>query len=187
MTGEEEKERRRIDGAVVAAERHLAQVGHLAMASLVQDLAGLGIGLRIELGRLRGGERAKHAPRHRWIHPQHEHGRDDAVATKDGAEPGDASIRIGTEIGPRDQGVYVRGGSAGDFIEQIVGRRDGGDLSRRGAACSTRIAIGEEEIADLGRVTFLTGHSHEQGRSAHRVRARPQTLPASSRVASARG
>src|SRR4051794_21486613 len=53
-SGEHHEERSRIDRAVVAAERHLAQVGHLAMASLMQDLAGLGVGARVKIGRLRG-------------------------------------------------------------------------------------------------------------------------------------
>src|SRR6185369_16045384 len=84
QTREQKKERRGINRAVVAAEWHLTQVGHLAVASLVQDLAGLGIGLWIERGGLRGGERAQHPLRHRWIHPQHEQGRDEAVATEGG-------------------------------------------------------------------------------------------------------
>ena len=44
--GQHQEERRRIDAAVVAAERHLAERRHLAAASLVQDLAGLGVGAR---------------------------------------------------------------------------------------------------------------------------------------------
>ena len=43
--GEHEEERRRVDRAVVAAERHLAEVGHLAVTALVQDLARLGVRL----------------------------------------------------------------------------------------------------------------------------------------------
>ena len=38
------EQRRRIDAAVIEAERHLAQRRHLAAAHLVQDLAGLGVG-----------------------------------------------------------------------------------------------------------------------------------------------
>ena len=66
--------------------------------------------------------------------------RDDPVPTEDGAEPGNASIGIGTEIGAGDQRVDVRGGSAGDFIEQIVGARDGGDLSAVEARRARRVS-----------------------------------------------
>ena len=44
--------------------------------------------------------------------------RDDAVAAEDGTEPRNSRIRIGAEIGPRDQRVHVRGRATRDFIEQ---------------------------------------------------------------------
>ena len=43
QAGEHDEQRRRVDGAVVATERHFAQRGELALARLVQDLAGLGV------------------------------------------------------------------------------------------------------------------------------------------------
>ena len=53
--GEHDEERRGIDAAVVAAERHFAELGHLAEAHLVQDLAGLGVGGGVDLGCLDAG------------------------------------------------------------------------------------------------------------------------------------
>ena len=59
--GEDDEERRRVDAAVVAAEGDLVQLGHLAEAHLVQDLARLGVGGRVDAGGLGGGELAQHA------------------------------------------------------------------------------------------------------------------------------
>ena len=61
--GQHDEQRRRVDAAVVAAERHLAERGHLAVAHLVQDLAGLGVALGVDLGRLRRGQKREHAAR----------------------------------------------------------------------------------------------------------------------------
>src|SRR5918993_3532874 len=79
---EHEEEWGGIDRAVIAAEWNLAQIGHLTLAQLMQDFTWLGIGPWIKGGGLRSGERAQHAPRDRWVHPQHQHGRDDTVPAK---------------------------------------------------------------------------------------------------------
>ena len=50
--GKQDEERRRVDAAVVLAERHLMQGRHLAVAHFVQDLARLGVGSGIGLLRL---------------------------------------------------------------------------------------------------------------------------------------
>ena len=54
--GQQHEQRRRIDAAVILRERHLAQRRHLAAAHLVQDLAGLGVGERIDRLGLIDGE-----------------------------------------------------------------------------------------------------------------------------------
>lgn len=41
-----DEQRRAVDAAVIPAERHLIECGHLALARLVQDFAGLGVHLR---------------------------------------------------------------------------------------------------------------------------------------------
>ncbi len=69
--GQHDEQRRGIDAAVVEAERHLAEVGHLAAAHLVQDLAGAGIGLGVLDAALVGGEPAQHALGERGVGPQH--------------------------------------------------------------------------------------------------------------------
>ena len=63
VAGQHDEERRRIDAAVIAAERHLAEPAISPRRSLVQDLPGLGIGRRIGLGRLVGGQIGQHAAR----------------------------------------------------------------------------------------------------------------------------
>ena len=50
--GEHHEQRRRVVAAVVAPERDLHQRRHLAVAQLVQDLAGLGVALRVVFGGL---------------------------------------------------------------------------------------------------------------------------------------
>ena len=57
--GEQDEQRRGVDAAVVAAERHFAEGGHFAAAHLVQNLAGLGVLLGERAGRLRGREKAR--------------------------------------------------------------------------------------------------------------------------------
>ena len=47
-----DKKRRRIDAAVIAAERHLPQGGHLAVARFMKNLAWLGVGAGINRGGL---------------------------------------------------------------------------------------------------------------------------------------
>ncbi len=47
--GEHDEQRRAVHAAVVAAERNFAEFGHLAVAHFVQDLAGLGIGLGVDV------------------------------------------------------------------------------------------------------------------------------------------
>ena len=58
---QQDEERRGIDAAVVMREGNLAQRRHFAAACLMQDLAGLGIGRRVERDRLMGGEIAQGA------------------------------------------------------------------------------------------------------------------------------
>ena len=99
--GQHDEERRRVDAAVVAAERHLPELGHLAEAHLVQDLAGLGVGGGVDLGRLGGGEVAQHAAGDLRVEPERLQRGDQRVAAEDGGEPGDAGIGIGAVLGRR--------------------------------------------------------------------------------------
>src|SRR5581483_4856316 len=54
--GEHDEKRRRIDAAVIFAERHFAKRRHFAVPDLVKNLAGLGVRPGIDLRRLIGGE-----------------------------------------------------------------------------------------------------------------------------------
>src|SRR5881296_3557442 len=55
------EERRCVEAAVVASEGHLAGRRHLAVAGLVDDLAGLLVALGVHLAPLQGGERTQDA------------------------------------------------------------------------------------------------------------------------------
>ena len=106
--GKHDEQRRRIDAAVVAAERDLAQRRHLAAPRFVQDLAGLGIARRVGLLRLRRGEKSQHAARDVRRDPQAFERRDDAVAAEGGVEPGHAGVGVEAVRRVRDQHVEIR-------------------------------------------------------------------------------
>ena len=88
------EQRGRVDAAIVAAERHLAQTRHLAGARLMHDLAGLRVVHRIDLRGLQGSKPRKHATRQRRHAPQQVQRRDDAVPAKCGRIPGNAGIGV---------------------------------------------------------------------------------------------
>ena len=91
---EHHEERRRIDAAVVASERHFAEARHFGAARLVQDLAGFGVLLRVDVVRLGGGQVAEDAARELRMDPEQLQGGNDAVAPKRRAEPGHAGVRV---------------------------------------------------------------------------------------------
>ena len=82
---EDEVERRRVNRAVVARE---PRFGSLAVAHLVDDLAGLGVDRRVVLGRLQRGEDTERVVRE--LRPEEERlqARDQRVAAEDRHEPG---------------------------------------------------------------------------------------------------
>src|SRR5438874_1289891 len=72
------KERRRIDAAVVPLKRNLSQGGHFVRAYLVYHLAGLRVLLRVVRVGLGGSEVCQDATRDRRIKPQTLKRRDDS-------------------------------------------------------------------------------------------------------------
>ena len=150
--GQHDEERRRVDRPVIFAERHLAEVGHLPMPRLVQDLARLRVGGGIDRLRLRRREIAQHAPCDRGIDPQHHHGRDDAVAPEHGREPWDAGVGVQPVLRAGRQHVDVRGRSAGDLVEQHVGALDRRDAARDRP--QTAAVLSESEKKGLGPLRF---------------------------------
>ena len=110
--GEIDVERRRVDAAIVAAERQLAQHRHLALARFVHDLARLRIAERRCLRRLVLGEERQHAARQARIEPQHLQGGDHAVAAERRREPGDARIGVGPGRQDRWSAARCRRGRA---------------------------------------------------------------------------
>src|SRR2546423_3275099 len=91
---EHDEQWRRIHGTVIFRKWNLVQVRHLAVAKLVQNLSWLGLILWINLDGLSTCQIFKYALGEFWLHPQHLHGRDDAVAAEYRAEPRNTCIRI---------------------------------------------------------------------------------------------
>ena len=50
--GQQHEQRRGIDAAIIAAERHFAELGHFAVPRFMQDLARLGVGGGVVIRRL---------------------------------------------------------------------------------------------------------------------------------------
>ncbi len=67
--GEHDEQWRRVDAAVVLAERHLLERGHLTGARFMEDLTGLSILLLVDCRGLGRREVAEHAPRQVRAHP----------------------------------------------------------------------------------------------------------------------
>ena len=120
--GQHDEQRGRVDPAVVAAERHLAQPRHLALARLVHDLARRRVVEARGLGRLMGGQILQDAAGQRRVEPQHLQRGDDRVAAEGGREPGDAGIGVGAgrQLGRQQRQVGAR--LVEPLVEQPAGR-----------------------------------------------------------------
>ena len=143
--GQHHEQRRGIDAAVIAAERHLAQLGHLAAAHLVQDLAGFGLVLRVERGRLLLREEAQHAAGHGRVECEAQQGGDQRVAAEHRAEPGDAGVGIGAGRLLGDEHAQIVGRAVHRLREILVRRRDLGGAAGAGAQPPTGLHVGGEE------------------------------------------
>ncbi len=108
--GQGHEQRRGVDSAIIAPERHLPQGRHLALAGLVHDLARRAVAEGRDLLGLVGGQIGEHALGQGRLEPQDLPGGDDGVAAEGRGEPGDARIGIGPglhaggeqgEVGPR--------------------------------------------------------------------------------------
>ena len=134
--GEHDEQRRRVDAAVVASERHLAEARHLAAARLVQDLARArrpAPGRRRRLGR---GQVREHAARQLRIDPQELQRGDDAVAAERRAEPGHAGVRIRAVRRGRGQHADVGGRATHPLIEALARALDAAVVARASSSAS---------------------------------------------------
>src|SRR5262245_14789096 len=93
---QDHEQRCRVDTAVIASERDLAEPRHLAAARLVQNLSRLGVTLFVDRVSLCGREVLEYAVRDSRIDPERLQPGDDAVATERRAEPRHASKWIRT-------------------------------------------------------------------------------------------
>jgi hypothetical protein len=101
------------------------------VTQFVQDLAGLGVPLGFDRGRLRVREVAQNALGDVGIHPQRHERRDQRVAAERRREPGNARIRIGTLRRVGDEHVQVRDRAPHDLVEHGIGAHDArGPLAR---------------------------------------------------------
>jgi hypothetical protein len=120
-----DKKWRRIDAAVVAAERHLAQAGHFAVTRFMKDFAWLGVGAGVDGGGLSGRKVRQHPARDCGIEPQRFQGRDDAVAPEDRTVPGDAGVGIGPLWQMGHQNIEIGDAAVDRFIEDLIGGLNG--------------------------------------------------------------
>ena len=128
---QQHEKRRRIDAAVVAAERYLAQIRHFAVTHLVQDLSWLGVALGLDGARLRRREKPEDAFGDGGVEPQRHQSGNDAVSPERRAEPGCAGVGVGSLRCIRHQHIQVRDRPAHHFIENGIGSVDaGGALAR---------------------------------------------------------
>ena len=152
--GQRHEQRRRIDAAVVAAERHLAQFRHLAVAHLVQDLAGLGIRRRIEAGGLHRRQVPQHAERDGRVEPERQPGGDQRIPAEDGAEPGHAGIGEGPFRRLRAQHGQVGAGPADHLVEAALGGGDAG-RARLHRAAGPAVLPQRAQEGGIGRLARL--------------------------------
>ena len=170
FAGEHDEERRRVDAAVVAAERDLVQFRHFAEARLVQDLAGLGVGGGIDRRRLDAGEVAQHAAGDARVEPQGFERGDQRVAAEGGREPGDAGVGVRAGGGVGHQHVEVGDRAAHRLVEHFVRRSDGGGTRRAGAQRAARLAEAGEEggARGAGAVAGAAADFEEHGLTGDR-------------------
>ena len=87
---QDQEQRRGVGGAVVGRVRRVLEGGHLAEAQLVRDLAGLRVAEGVVSAGLEQGQRPQRRGRQLGHERQRLEAGDQAVATEDGHEPGQA-------------------------------------------------------------------------------------------------
>ena len=118
--GEDDKKRRCVDAAVVAAEGDLPQGRQFALAGFVEDLSRFGVLFGRDFGSLGCGEVGEDAPREVGFDPEIFEGRQDSVPPEHRAEPGDARVRVEAARGPGDHHVEIHRGARQAVVEVFV-------------------------------------------------------------------
>ena len=164
--GQHDEQRRRVDAAVIKPERNLAKRSHFAGAHLVQDFTGLGVGLRVEIGRLMGREPLEDAERDARIEPEALQGGDEAVAAERRRIPGDAGVRVGPfgRIGQQDR--EIRGRPAQHLVEHLVRRADLGADPDHPLELAMRAAQASQEGRGLALAAVAGDGAVERNRLA---------------------
>ncbi len=138
-SGEHNEERRCVDAAVVAPERHFSESRHLAMARLMQDFARLRVRDGIGVDGLHRGEALENASGDRRIEPQSFESRDDPVPPEYRAKPGNAGVRIRAFGEVRLQHIKIGDAAASRLIEDMVRGFNRSGLRGCGSQRATRI------------------------------------------------
>ncbi len=99
LAEDDEPQRRRIDRAVVGVVRGLPGSGHLAGPQLVEDLARLGVVPRVVGRGLQAGEDGQRVGGDARIERDQLERGDEAVATEQGGEPGNAGGQVRLALG----------------------------------------------------------------------------------------
>ena len=164
MSGQQHEQRRRIDAAVILSERNLAQRGHFAAAHLVQDLAGFGVGERIEFLGLEISEPLQHALGDARIEPQHLQRRDQPVAAERGRIPGNAGVGVSALRRLGHEHVEVGHRLAQHLVEDVVGTFDAGNARGRTPHLAAMRQEPAEERRRLLHDRLVAGDRDEQRR-----------------------
>ena len=160
---QDQPQRRGVDRAVVRAERQLAGACHLAGPQLVQDLAGLGVALRVLVGGLERGEDLERLDRDLRPHAQRLERGDQRVAAEQRREPRHAGgqVSLGLARAVVDQQPQVAGRSVDGEVDQLVVGPDLGHAAvpgvvRRGDLVDGEHGLGREQrVVGVGRVAGL--------------------------------
>src|SRR5579872_75063 len=139
--GEYHEQRRRVDPAVVLAERDFMQDRHLSPAHLVQDLAGLRIPESRFLVSLGQSQEAQYTGRQVRIDPQGLERSDDRIPAELRGKPGDARVRIGSCRQGSGEKRKVRSRLVKPLVEEAPRAGDRGTLPDTVAHAASQVAL----------------------------------------------
>ncbi len=180
LAGEHHEERRRVDAAVVAAERHFAHARHLAVAHLVDDLARLRLLRLVHAVGLRRGEELEHAARDAGVDPQRLECGDDAVAAEWSAEPRHSGVRIRPILRVCDEHAQVGGRASHPLVEPLARRLDRRVLGALGLqrAAPLRLRFLERSLRHAATLAIAADGDRQRDRR-FAARDRTRTAPGS--------
>src|SRR5579871_872811 len=164
--GEQHEQRRRVNAAVILAERYFAGARHFSLAHFMEDLAGLRIARRIVRPGLGSGKKIENAASETRIDPEELERGDDPVAAEWSREPRYAGVRVRTVLRFGRQHVKIGDGPAQDFIEESIRGRDRRTASRDPPLLADGLP---QARAETGFARHLTGAEIDKHPYFHRL------------------